>query len=446
VSSFLVCCSPIHGHVAPLVALSRALVERGHRVDVLTGRKYADVVAAAGAGFVPLPPEVDYDDADLDAWLPDRTRYRGLARFRHDVIGMFARVIPTQYAAVKAALTSGGYDAVVGESGFTGLIPLLLSTRPADRVPVVALSLGPLMFASVDAAPTGLGLAPMRGRVGRLRNRILNRLVLGGVLRPIQRATDEALAEVGVDPQPGTFGDGLGLFDRVYHLAPGELEYPRRELPASVRFVGPLRIRRSDIPRPSWWSDLDDRRVVHVTQGTLDNEDFTRLVAPTIVALADEDVLVVAATGGRPVEEVLRHFPDGLPANTRIAEMVAYDELLPRCAVFVTNGGFGGVQQALSAGVPAVVAGATEDKPEVAARIAWSGAGINLRTGSPRPRRIRRAVRQVLAEPRYAAAAASFASRARTAPDPVDLIEAELADLIDQHAPRGNIAQPSSGR
>ena len=49
----------------------------------------------------------------------------------------------------------------------------------------------------------------------------------------------------------------------------------------------------------------------------------------------------------------------------------------------VTNGGYGAVQRAVSTGVPLVVAGNTEDKPEVAARVAWSGAGINLRTGTP---------------------------------------------------------------
>jgi hypothetical protein len=51
--------------------------------------------------------------------------------------------------------------------------------------------------------------------------------------------------------------------------------------------------------------------------------------------------------------------------------------------VMVTNGGYGGVQMALSYGVPLVVAGASEDKPEVGARVAWSGAGLNLKTGKP---------------------------------------------------------------
>ena len=35
----------------------------------------------------------------------------------------------------------------------------------------------------------------------------------------------------------------------------------------------------------------------------------------------------------------------------------------------LTNGGYGGVQYALAHGVPLVVAGDTEDKPEVAARV-----------------------------------------------------------------------------
>lgn len=41
-----------------------------------------------------------------------------------------------------------------------------------------------------------------------------------------------------------------------------------------------------------------------------------------------------------------------LPANARAAAYLPYDELLPRTAVYVTNGGYGGVQYALRHGVP----------------------------------------------------------------------------------------------
>jgi UDP:flavonoid glycosyltransferase YjiC (YdhE family) len=51
--------------------------------------------------------------------------------------------------------------------------------------------------------------------------------------------------------------------------------------------------------------------------------------------------------------------------------------------------------------VPLVVAGRSEDKPAVYARVAWSGAGIDLRTDRPSADRIRAAVRAVLTDPSY---------------------------------------------
>jgi UDP:flavonoid glycosyltransferase YjiC (YdhE family) len=67
----------------------------------------------------------------------------------------------------------------------------------------------------------------------------------------------------------------------------------------------------------------------------------------------------------------------------------------------VTNGGYGAVNHALSLGVPLVVAGDSEEKPEIAARVAWAGAGINLGTGRPSATQIREAVRAVLTKPQY---------------------------------------------
>ena len=86
-----------------------------------------------------------------------------------------------------------------------------------------------------------------------------------------------------------------------------------------------------------------------------------------------------------------------------------YSELLPHVSVLVTNGGYGGLQQALAHGVPIVVAGATEDKPETAARVAWSGVGLRLREQCPDPGHVRDAVLRVLREPRYRARAQAIA-------------------------------------
>jgi len=60
-----------------------------------------------------------------------------------------------------------------------------------------------------------------------------------------------------------------------------------------------------------------------------------------------------------------------------------------------TNGGYGGVQNALSYGIPLIVAGATEDKMEVSARVEFSKVGINLRKNNPTPKQIKSAVNKV---------------------------------------------------
>ena len=100
-----------------------------------------------------------------------------------------------------------------------------------------------------------------------------------------------------------------------------------------------------------------------------------------------------------------------LPVNARAATYLPYDELLPRTSVFVTNGGYGGVQHALRYGVPIVATGGKEDKPEVGARIAWSGVGRRIRSERPTPRALRRDILAVLNQPRYRQASSSCCDR-----------------------------------
>ena len=429
-STYLLCAPPIYGHLAPLVAVGRGLAARGHGITVLTGAKYRDLVTGAGLRFAPLPAEVDFDDADLEELLAPASAARGVGAIREGMLALFVRVIPAQHRAVLALLEAEPFDAVLAEGAFTGLVPYL-SLPPADRLPVLGIGATPVVLASVDAAPFGAGLPPGRGPLGRLRNRALALAIRPGLTRPLRQAVDAVLAEIGFPTsRADPFDYAYRCFDALFQLSPAELEYPRRELPGTVRFVGPLRdatTSADDTVLPDWWPDLvDGRPVVHVTQGTIDNVDLGRLIAPTLRALADEDVLVVATTGGRPVQDVERALGGPLPANARVAEFLPYDVLLPLTDAVVTNGGFGGVQRVIAHGLPLVVAGSTEDKPEVAARVAWAGCGRNLRTGSPRPDAVRRAVRDVLTTPSYRARSRELATAIAALPDPLDVIAAGL--------------------
>jgi UDP:flavonoid glycosyltransferase YjiC (YdhE family) len=250
------------------------------------------------------------------------------------------------------------------------------------------------------------------------------------LLRQSHRAANYLLDQMNSRRLPTFILDAGLLADRYIAPTVPEFDYPRSDLPAHVRYVGAVHPAPSvGFRLPPWWAELDgDRPIVHVTQGTIDNADLGRLVEQTINALGSEDVIVVATTGGRDVSELKVTWP----MNTFVGEYIPHDLLLPKVDVMVTNGGYGAVQRALSMGVPLVVAGNTEDKPEVAARVAWTGAGINLRTGTPTPGAVRAAVRDVLNDGRYLAAArrleAAFARR-----DGVAEIAALVDEVIGEH-------------
>ncbi|WP_373692814.1 glycosyltransferase [Agromyces silvae] len=369
----------------------------------MTGSRFRARVEAAGADFVSLRGAADYDDRLPDTYLPDRHRFRGVRRAQYDIRTIFVETIPDQYRTLRETIDAVDPDTVLVDSAFGGALPLIAQTT--NRPPILALGVTPLTQSSRVLGPHGLSLPPASDAYTRARYAAMNVIAKQLIFRPTQRAGARAFAESGARLD-GFVMDASRRFDRFLQTGPASMEYPRPDLDANTHFVGVLPQAGAAGPPPAWWHELDGRRpVVHVTQGTIDNHDFGRLVRPTLQALADRDVIVVVTAGGRPAEAV-----GPVPENARVASFLSYDELLPRTDVFVTNGGFGGVQAALAAGVPVVVAGDTEDKPEVAARVAWSGAGIDLATGTPDADAVRRAVDSVLTDPGYRANARRIAA------------------------------------
>src|SRR5204862_3924872 len=142
------------------------------------------------------------------------------------------------------------------------------------------------------------------------------------------------------------------------------------------------------------------RRNRHVTQGTAAIGPH-QLLLPAIRALSNRSDLVVATTGTS--SDRLAVHP--MPRSLRVAHFLPHEKLLPHVDVMVTNGGHGGVTAALAHGVPVVTCGRSEDKGEVSARVAWSGAGREIRWNAEQPFawQIRCAVQKVLRNPSYAA-------------------------------------------
>jgi len=134
---------------------------------------------------------------------------------------------------------------------------------------------------------------------------------------------------------------------------------------------------------------------------------------------------VVIATTGRSDRRCV-----GVSAlNAFVTDFVPYSMLMPHVDVMITNGGYGGVQYALRHGVPLIVAGQSSDKAEVAARVAYSGAGINLKAARPRAADIAAAVDDISRDVGYRAAAQRV-GRVMAQTDALGTIATVLAELV----------------
>ncbi|MEV6240755.1 nucleotide disphospho-sugar-binding domain-containing protein [Lentzea sp. NPDC051838] len=375
---------PVPGHVAPLLPIARALTSRGHHVRWCTGRVFEERVTACGAEFVAMNPSIDHMGRNVDTLFPERTSLKGVAKLRYDMRAVFLDPIPAQVDDLRRVLTSRPADLVLHDTAYVGATVLEQLGGPR----AVSVGVTPMMLPAADVPPFGPGLRYRSGVVARLSYAAVRSLLDNVVFKPVYEHRDRILSTLGLPAGER----GLASVSAHLHLQNGvaALEHPRAFLPPQVKYVGALVDPVAVVELPSWWERMvsSGRPIVHVTQGTVADMDLGQLVLPTIRALADEDVTVVASVGSHDVGP--------LPPNAFAAPFLPYDRLLPLVSAMVTNGGFGGVQLALAQGVPLVVAGMTEDKPEVAARVERSGAGLNLRTSTPSEKAIKAAVRKVL--------------------------------------------------
>jgi MGT family glycosyltransferase len=401
---FFLSAMPFTGHIAPMRALAEALVIRGHDVRFYTGAAFRDRIESVGATFVPWNAAPDFDENDLAATFPRLVGKKGLGQLLINVQDVFIKTSPAQVVDITAEWNREPWDVLAGDEMSIGAALYAELTG----IPRATVAILPLNLIGTEGPPSGMGIAPGRNPLTRARDAAL-RAAVPLISRPLSRPLAEARGSIGLPPSKLTF-DRIAFSPRLV-IASGApiLDYGRGDRPDSLRFVGQLLGSASPAPTPQWWGDLDGRTIVHVTQGT-QNIDPTDLIRPALEALAERDVLVVVATGVPGRDEL----PFAVPPNARVAGFLPYAELLPRTDLVVTNGGWGGTLAALSHGIPLVIGGGDLDKPEIAARVAWAGAGVNLKTGTPSTAKVSAGVARVLGDGAYREAAARVGAQLRS--------------------------------
>lgn len=390
-SKFLFTTGAADGHVNVCTTIVKKLVTNGHEVAWITGRLYKEKVESVGAIFYPLPKSFDPEDVEIYDYWPELRKRKGLNQIKYYLKHVFLDNTQELIETINVVLQSFPADVVVGDT----IMYAAYFNSELGGPPSAMISLLPLTLPSKDTAPFGFGFTPGNSWLARVRNQILNLLFDHIIMRDVNAYMNRIRRNLGLPYSNKTLFRLIhNLPSMVLQISTPAFEYSRSDLPDNIKFVGPILLDPAqNYIKPSWWEDLNNRKVVLVNQGTV-AKDLKDLIIPSIQGLKDEDLLVITVP-------VVQGELDSIPLNVRAEKFIPFDQILPNVDIMISNGGYGGTQMALAYGIPLVLAGATDDKMEVSARVEWAGAGINLRKSRPMPVEIRSAVKTVLSNPQY---------------------------------------------
>ena len=389
-ANFIIFTASAPGHINPTIPICRKLVERGHKVVWITSRILKDKVEKAGARFHPMPEKMDRGEMDVYEFYPELAKLKGIKQIKWYIINVFLDTCYAQIGVIDDILKNFKADVLIGDTVMLG--PYLKSEM--DGISSAMISLLPLSVPSRDTAPFGFGLLPGKSIVMKIRNRLLNYFFDNLIFRDVNAHVTETFRRLKLPllklPVLRVLFESPSL---VMQLTTPAFEYPRTDLPRHFHYIGPvLQEPDASFSPPDWWPELQTGKpVILITQGTVATNP-NNLIVPALKGLEGEDLLIVVAPGADL---------GMLPQNVKVEKFIPFDLILPYVSIMVTNGGYGGTQTAFAHGIPVVVAGQTDDKMEVAARVAWSKAGINLKKQNPSPLSIKLAVKELLFNPVY---------------------------------------------
>ena len=381
------------GHAFPAIGLARALAERGNEVVLESWDRWREPVEALGLEFAAaqeyqtFPPPPHHSERGRDA--------------------------ADAALALLPFMRERAFDVVV--SDILTIAPALAAERAGLRTATLIPHVYPVHEAGLPFF--SFGAMPPRTALGRRAWRAALPVLIGG-LEQGRDDLNKSRAIVGLPPLERLHG---GISERLALVATfPQLEYPRR-WPAHVEVTGPIGF---ELPHPDVELPAGDAPLVLVAPSTAQDPEC-RMVRVALEALADEPVRVVATTNRRQPPEPL----ESPPANAVLVDWLSYSQLMPLADLVVCHGGHGTVVRSLAAGAPVLCCPAAGDMAENGARAAWAGAGLTLPWRLLGPRTLRAAVRTILSEPRFRAAAGEIAAWSRTHDGP-----ARGAELVERLA------------
>ena len=386
-STFLMTTWAGAGNTAPMASVARALIARGHVVEVLADELVRPDFEAVGASFTPWR-RIEHRtahgrDGDIPRdWEPNSPGEQ-ITRLRDHVT---AGPAPAHAADTAEEIERLQPDVLLCEQLLLG--PLVAAE--ASGTPVVVLNPTVDVVPAPGRPPFGFGLMPAHTPEEHERDRQLAAAAteMWDAALP---AINQARKEHGLVPLEHTMDQGR-IASRVLVMTSAAFDFPGEVAPV-VRYVGP-RLDDAVWAAQQPWQAAGDGPLVLVSLSS-DYQDQLDVLSRIAAALGDLPVRALMTTG-----QGIEPSTIDAPANVTVMAAAPHSEVLQEAALCVTHCGHGTTLKALAAGVPLVCIPMGRDQFDVAARVEYAGAGLTV-DAQAEPAAIADAVREVLLEPRY---------------------------------------------
>ena len=384
------------GHLNPMIALSRELVARGHRVTFFQTAELEERVRSQGLGFCSIASSAGRPASHSRRacrWKLMReivALREGIDRIAFDM-ELFLRQLPP-------AMAGHGVD-------------VILLDEIALAGPTVAEMLGRPYVVISTSVPHNFGWDGPRSIASRptLLERMQRACHQVSVLRmrgPVRRRLDALRRARGLGP----IRQMKREFPELAHITqlPQCLDLRQAALPQNFHYAGPFVDEGSRTTMDFPWDRLDGRRLIYATFGTSRSSDLT--IFHLIAEACDELCLqLVISLGGRRDPESLR----GLAGDAIVVKDLPQLEILKRSTIVISHGGLNTALETLREGKPMIVIPRAFDQPAVAARLERCGVAVALPAKKLTAGKIRSALVTLLSQPGYRDAAMEMKAAVR---------------------------------
>jgi MGT family glycosyltransferase len=392
----LIASVPADGHFNPLTGIAVHLKNLGHDVRWYTQDLYKPKLEKLGIQHYPFVHHPQLNQHNFMPFFKEREQMKSqIAKFKFDLEHLFIRRVPEVLMDLEEIRQEFPFELMIADILFLAM-PVV---KARLKIPVIAAGIIPVNESSKDLPPAGMGLTPDKSFFSGFKNSLIRFMGNQLIFKKLEKIYRTLLKENGVEAPGGNLFDIIyRSVDMVWQSGTPGFEFERSDWNPRLKFIGPL------LPHSAQQRTLytlvkkrNYDKVILVTQGTAE-KDHEKILAPTLEAFKDTNTMVIATTGKSGTEELRARFPQD---NFIIEDFIPFNDIMPLCNVYITNGGYGGVLLGIQNKLPMVVAGVHEGKNEICARVGFFKLGLNLKTEKPDPASIRKAVETIITDKSY---------------------------------------------